>query len=71
MQKEAGDVQRADESVEATRARLAEMEQSVQDEIARLEAGADAQAEVLEPMVVKPKAGSVHVHAVGLAWVAR
>ncbi len=70
MQKEAGDVQRADESVEASRTRLAELEQSVQDEIARLEAGTDAQAESLEPVVVKPKAGSVAVHTVGLAWVA-
>jgi hypothetical protein len=71
MQKAAGDVDRAGASVEAIRARLAELEQAVHDEIGRLEAGADAQAEALEQVSVKPKAGSVHVHTVGLAWVAR
>jgi hypothetical protein len=69
MQKQSGDVARAGETVEAVRARLAELEQSVQEEISRLEAGADAQSEPLEQVSVKPRAGSVHVHTVGLVWV--
>ncbi len=69
MQKASGDVGRATESVEAVKAKLAEVEASVQEEISRLEGGFDAQAEPLETVSVKPKAGSVHVHTVGLVWV--
>lgn len=70
MQKASGDVDRASEGVEAVKARLAEVEASVQEEVSRLETGFDAEAEPLEPVSVKPRAGSVQVHSVGLVWLA-
>ena len=69
MQKASGDVDRASEGVEAVKAKLADIEAAVQDEINRLENGFDAQAEPLETVSVKPRAGSVHVHSVGLVWM--
>ncbi|MDX2193638.1 MAG: DUF87 domain-containing protein [Gemmatimonadales bacterium] len=66
--KQAGDVERAAGTAEAVRQELAALEQQVQDEVAALDAGFDAQQEVLEEIAIKPKAGGIHVHAVGLAW---
>ena len=68
-QKSAGDVARAEESAEQVAARLAGLEQELEAEVERLGAGFDAQQEPLETITVKPKAGALHVHAVGLAWM--
>jgi hypothetical protein len=68
-QKSAGDVARAEESREQLAARLAALEQELEAEVETLGAGFDAQQEPLETVAVKPKAGAVHVHAVGLAWM--
>ena len=68
MQKSSGDVTRAEGSAEQVEARLAALEQEIEAEIGKVESGFDAQQEPLETVSVKPKAGALSVHAVGLAW---
>ncbi len=68
MQKESADVTRAAQNEEALRQQLADLDRQFQDEVAALEGGFDAQAEALETVQVKPKAGGIQVHTVGLAW---
>jgi hypothetical protein len=67
-QKASGDVARAESAMQDLEAKLATLETEVQDEVARLESGADAGRETLDPVTLKPKAGTVHIHAVGLLW---
>ncbi|HEX5818048.1 MAG TPA: DUF87 domain-containing protein [Gemmatimonadales bacterium] len=69
MQKSAGDVARAEGGAEQVEARLAALEQEIEAEIGRVDSGFDAQQEPLETVTVKPKAGALQVHAVGLAWM--
>jgi hypothetical protein len=68
VQKQSGDIGRAQENVEALNAQLAEIEAELQAEIGALDSSYDALAEQLEPISVAPKASDVHVHFVGLAW---
>jgi len=70
MQKESGDVARANESVETVRQALAELDQEIETQAGALQGGFDAQAEVLETITIKPKASDVQVHEVGLVWMA-
>ncbi|MGQ0720524.1 MAG: ATP-binding protein [Candidatus Eiseniibacteriota bacterium] len=67
-QQEAGDVQRAEESLEATRQRLAALEEEVRSEVAKLEGGVDASALPLEEVVVRAKKTDLVVQPVALAW---
>jgi phage host-nuclease inhibitor protein Gam len=69
MQKSSGDVARAEGSAEQVEARLAALEQEIEAEIGKVESGFDAQQEPLETVSVKPKAGALNVHAVGLVWL--
>jgi hypothetical protein len=68
IQKESGDVERAQESAEAARARLAELEEEFQQDLAALDAGYDALTEELEEVPITPRQSDIHVHFVGLAW---
>ncbi len=68
MQKQAGDVERANESAESVRSALADLDQQVEAQAASLKDGFDAQAETLETITIKPKASDVQVHEVGLLW---
>jgi hypothetical protein len=63
-----GDVDRAEQGAAQVEDRLAALEQELQAEVARLEAGAEVDLEPLEPVILKPKAGTLQVHAVGLLW---
>jgi len=69
MQKESGDVTRANESVETVRQALADLDLQIET-LAGTLGGFDAQAEALESIVIKPKASDVQVHEVGLLWSA-
>lgn len=70
MQKESGDVTRANESAESVRQALADLDQQAEAETSSLQGGFDAQAEPLETITIKPKASDVQVHEVGLVWMA-
>lgn len=67
--KEAQDVQRAGQSVEAERENLADLEASLKAEIAALEA-ADLLAETLETISLKPRRTDIAVRLVSLVWEA-
>jgi hypothetical protein len=69
LQKSSGDVARAEESAEQVQARLAALTEEVEDQVTKFDEGFDAQREPLETVTLKPKAGALHVHAVGLAWM--
>ena len=69
MQKSSGDVTRAEEGATQVQERLAALEQALNAEIEQLSSGFDAQQEPLETIVVKPRAGALQVHAVGLVWL--
>ncbi len=70
VQKESGDVTRANESAESVRQALAELDQQIEEQTGALQGGFDAQSEVLETITIKPKASDVQVHEVGLVWMA-
>jgi hypothetical protein len=67
--KEAQDVSRAKENVASVQARIAELEATLQDEIAGLEAAYHPATEPLETISLKPKRAGVHVRLVALVWV--
>ena len=54
---------------QAVKEARAQLESEFAAEVARLEQGYDALTDPLDPVTVKPKAGDIHVHLVGLAWV--
>ena len=66
---QAGDVTRAQESVEAVRQQYADLDARLQAEVDALGAAYDAQREALEEVVVKAKAADVHVQLCALLWV--
>ena len=70
MQKESGDVTRANESVESVRQALTDLDRQIETQAGALQGGFDAQAEPLETITIKPKASDVQVHEVGLLWMA-
>ncbi|MEM7250976.1 MAG: DUF87 domain-containing protein [Pseudomonadota bacterium] len=67
ISKESGDVRRAEETIEAVRAQLVELQQTFEDDAAGIE-DYDAQAEELREITVKPKSTDITVHVVGLLW---
>jgi hypothetical protein len=66
--KERSDVERAQENVEAVRARLAELEAQLAQELEDAAPAIDAMTVELEPVPVKPKKAGISVRAVVLAW---
>ncbi|HEY0928647.1 MAG TPA: DUF87 domain-containing protein [Gemmatimonas sp.] len=66
---QAGDVDRANESVQALYEQKAALDATLQGEIDALGASYDAQAESLEPVVVTAKSGDVRVQFVALVWL--
>ncbi len=66
---EGGDVKRADENLNVTKQKLADMETDLQAEIAALEAGLDPKSEALEKMIVRPRKSDITVDALGLVWM--
>ena len=69
MRKEAGDVKRAEQTVEAVRAELGELQSEFEREVDRLEDSYDAMSEALEEIVVKAKSTDIEIHLVGLLWM--
>jgi hypothetical protein len=67
--RQAGDVTRAQESVEALQQQYAELEARLQDEVDALGAVYDAQQDALEPTVITPRASDIQLRVVGLLWV--
>ena len=66
---EAGDVARAEETVEAVQAQIQALQQQTQDEIDAFIQHADPATEKFTPVVVRPKKADVKVHACVLGWV--
>jgi hypothetical protein len=66
--KESGDVGRAEETVEAVRALMAELEAQFQKEVSTAAAKFDPRAEEFETVTIKPKKSNIAVRAVVLAW---
>ena len=67
--KEAQDVTRATENVNALKTQLSELEAAMQDDIAAVTADWDLANEPFERVLVKPKRGGVSVQLVALVWV--
>jgi len=66
--KEQQDIGRAQESVEALQAQLAELEAELQTETQTLQEKVDAQNEPLDTIGIKPKKTNISVQLVALAW---
>jgi hypothetical protein len=69
MSKEARDIARAKENVEAIEQQIAELEATVQSEVAALEASYHPDDEPLDTVTIKPRRTGVHVQLVALVWV--
>ncbi len=67
--KEAGDVERARQTVAKVEADLAALNETLQGEIDALDTAFDAQAEELEDVSVRPKTTDIAVTLFGLAWL--
>lgn len=67
--RESSDVDRANADLAAVGEQIAELESALQSDIAQLTAVAEAAAEQLERIVVKPKKTNIAVQLVALAWV--
>jgi Skp family chaperone for outer membrane proteins len=66
---QAGDVTRAQESLDAVQQQYADLEAKLQAEVDALGAAYDAQQEALEEVVVKAKSGDVQIQLCALLWV--
>ena len=69
LKKESADRERAQETVAALEARLAEMDQALQADIDKLEAAFDPSAETLLETSVAPTPAGIAVELFGLAWL--
>lgn len=67
--REAGDIGRAQENVQALVASRTELAAELDEALRGIEASYDAQAEELETVEVRAKSTGIHLHAVGLAWL--
>ena len=66
--KETQDAARAQETVEALRQELAELESRFETEARGIESAAGAAAEIFEAVSIKPKKTNIAVRLVALAW---
>ncbi|MCC7137378.1 MAG: DUF853 family protein [Planctomycetes bacterium] len=66
--KEAADVTRAEEGADVLRARLAELQKQVEDEIAALRTATDPGSLALDEVRVAPRKGDLSVGTVALLW---
>ncbi|MGD8301423.1 MAG: ATP-binding protein, partial [Desulfobacterales bacterium] len=69
MRKESMDVARAQETADAVKQQLAELDQQLQSDINGLEAIYDPAAEQLDEVMVKPKSTDITLEAFGLVWM--
>ena len=68
IRKESMDVKRAEETLESTRIQLEELDQRLQEDIARIEADLVADEDIQE-VLVKPKSGDMTLEFFGLIWL--
>jgi hypothetical protein len=66
--KESQDVGRAEETVAALDAQLAELDAQFKEETTAIEASGDPQTEILEMTVIKPTKANIAINLLGLAW---
>ena len=66
--KESQDVSRAEESVAAVDAQIAELEAQFKEETNAIQASGDPQTETLETTVIKPTKANINIKLLGLAW---
>jgi hypothetical protein len=66
--KESGDIARAQETVAAVDAQIAELDQQLTDEIAALTTRAETAAAGIEKLTVRPKKSDITVNLIALAW---
>jgi hypothetical protein len=69
MRKESMDVARAQQTAEAVKQEMAELDQHLQSDIDSLEASYDPAAEQLDEVMVKTKSTDITLEAFGLAWM--
>jgi len=68
-QKEAGDVERARVTADKVRRDLAELNASLEKEVADLDSGIGVMDEELDEIVVRAKSTDIHVPALGIVWM--
>jgi hypothetical protein len=69
MRKESMDVARAQETAESVKQEMTELDQRLQSDIDRLEAGYDSAAEEMEEVMIKPKSTDITLETFGLTWM--
>ena len=69
MRKESMDVARAQQTAEAVKQEMAELDRQLQNDIDRLEASYDPAAEQLDEVMVKAKSTDITLETFGLAWM--
>lgn len=66
---ERSDIQDAEESLEVINQRLADLEQELNQEIARIEEQTDPMQQPLEVVAMRPKKGDINVRLTALIWL--
>jgi len=69
IRKESMDIDRAKETLEATRLQLEELDQRLQDDIERIEADFVPEEESIQEVLVKPKSSDMTLEFFGLVWM--
>jgi hypothetical protein len=69
IRKESMDVNRARETLEATRLQLEELDQRLQEDITRIEADFIPQEDSIQEVLVKPKSSDMTLEFFGLVWL--
>jgi len=69
IRKESMDVQRAQETFEATKLALEELDQRLQADIERIEAAFDPATETIQEIPIKPKSSDITLEFFGLVWM--
>jgi len=69
IRKESMDIDRAKETLEATRLQLEELDQRLQDDIERIEADFVPEEESIQEVRVKPKSSDMTLEFFGLVWM--
>ena len=67
--KERGDIHDAEESLDVLKERLADLEQELNQEIARIEEQTDPMQQTLEVVAMRPKKGDITVRLTALLWL--
>ncbi|MGB5347075.1 MAG: hypothetical protein WBN23_12990, partial [Woeseia sp.] len=67
--KEAGDVERAEQTVANVQAEIDELNKTLQKEVDALDTSFDAQTEELDEVTIRPKSTDIHIKLFGLVWL--